>query len=455
MILFSTILAINDSLTEDKFIELVLQWNRESEHQENIAPGTETWNGEHAIRFGNENISLEIEEYHSEEQSIIAVRHQKIVSSGVIWNSDFIANFSEQKLAVQLDRSYREDAQLMDQAFSTPHFITYLIQAGYLSDDARIPVSREPIFVSENQAELVDSILRHEYKERLPIVVVSPTDTSEYPVNIRLLASRLKGIAHILVQSDTETSGSVSIYYPNQTMPVKRFLYRGNREALLERIVKHVIGYSNLKSVPELYTWDGVNNALLQNRLTDQTLKQLEAESEKEQLYDVFGEDLERLQHQVEELTRSNQALRAENQGLRRKFMENEHPKILQTGEEDEFYHEEIEDCILSILTDALKNSDPKSRRSHILTDLLEHNEYQALSEQRKQEIKTLFKGYKSMSSAMRQTLQKLGFEISEDGSHYKLTYFGDPRYKTVIAKTGSDHREGKNITSVIGKMMP
>lgn len=45
----------------------------------------------------------------------------------------------------------------------------------------------------------------------------------------------------------------------------------------------------------------------------------------------------------------------------------------------------------------------------HILQDLLKHNDYQRLSEQRKQEVKTLFKGYKSMSATMRQALQKLG----------------------------------------------
>jgi len=37
---------------------------------------------------------------------------------------------------------------------------------------------------------------------------------------------------------------------------------------------------------------------------------------------------------------------------------------------------------------------------------------------------------------------------------HYRLTYYGDGRYKTTIAKTGSDWREGKNIASVILKSM-
>ena len=54
----------------------------------------------------------------------------------------------------------------------------------------------------------------------------------------------------------------------------------------------------------------------------------------------------------------------------------------------------------------------------------------------------------------MRQQLLELGFEITEDGKHYRLTYYGDGRYKTTIAKTGSDWREGKNIASVILKSM-
>ena len=135
--------------------------------------------------------------------------------------------------------------------------------------------------------------------------------------------------------------------------------------------------------------------------------------------------------------------------------MQSEQPKALQMGEEDELYPGEIEDCLLEILSETLTNTDEKTRRAHILQDLLKHNDYQRLSEQRKQEVKTLFKGYKSMSATMRQALQKLGFEISEDGAHYKLTYGGDSRYRTTIAKTGSDHREGKNIAAVIGKMMP
>ncbi|EMC57613.1 hypothetical protein SMU109_06101 [Streptococcus mutans OMZ175] len=38
MLLFSTILDINKSMTKDKFIELVINWNQGSPHEDNIIP---------------------------------------------------------------------------------------------------------------------------------------------------------------------------------------------------------------------------------------------------------------------------------------------------------------------------------------------------------------------------------------------------------------------------------
>ena len=52
---------------------------------------------------------------------------------------------------------------------------------------------------------------------------------------------------------------------------------------------------------------------------------------------------------------------------------------------------------------------------------------------------------YDSMTARLRQSLENLGFEITEDGKHYKLTYFGDGRYTITISKTPSDARTGRN----------
>ena len=89
-----------------------------------------------------------------------------------------------------------------------------------------------------------------------------------------------------------------------------------------------------------------------------------------------------------------------------------------------------------------------------VLNDILENNDYQNIRDERENMVKTMFKDYKTLSSTMRQQLLEMGFEVTEEGKHYRLTYFGDGRYKTTIAKTGSDWREGKNIAAVILKNM-
>jgi hypothetical protein len=52
------------------------------------------------------------------------------------------------------------------------------------------------------------------------------------------------------------------------------------------------------------------------------------------------------------------------------------------------------------------------------------------------------------MTSSNRAELESLGFDIQDDGKHYKLIYRGDARYPFILAKTGSDWRGGMNAFS-------
>ena len=71
MLLFSTILSVTDKLTPESFIGLVLDWNNSSNHPENIIPDIK-WNGERNIRYGSDDLWIEIMEY--PEEDILAVR---------------------------------------------------------------------------------------------------------------------------------------------------------------------------------------------------------------------------------------------------------------------------------------------------------------------------------------------------------------------------------------------
>ena len=379
-----------------------------------------------------------------------------------------------------------------------------LIERGFVKKDGLLEVLKKPIFIDNSNIQILADIINGETIYRLPIVYISKTYYDENPVNVSLLASKLKGAAHVLVQDSNCTNnrlktlcnenneyyGAIGIYFPRQAMGHRRYLYRrvtGIDNRLLEKVVQVVIQYSNSQMIETLYTWQGVNNALLRDRLfcqkeeraqveeerrtalyellqlkgnLDKTQKKMqqkaieEAKAEADKILDSFEEDMLKLQEQVEQLSRANDALTSENYGLRSKINYDDRVPVVFFGDEEEFYSGEIKEMILDALEESLKAATPKTRRYDVLNDILENNAYEKIHEERETIIKNLFKNYKTLSGIMRQELKDIGFEITDDGKHYRLTYYGDDRYKTTIAKTGSDWREGKNIAATILKNM-
>lgn len=501
MLLFSTILEIDKTMTRDAFIKLVIEWNQGSPHMDSVIKGIE-WHGEYNVRYGDEKLWLEIVEYRN--QNIIAVRYEKKEKDGAVWDTDYVMNFNSMKMAVRLDRSYLAEALTIDSKFSTPHFITLLIERGYIKDDGNLPVLRVPVMVDSNNIEMLADIINGKIRYRLPVVFISKTYYDEDPVNVRRLAGRLKGVAHVLVQQSNCTNnrlkemcagrneyyGAIGIYYPNPAIGHRKYLYRssiGIDSFLLEKVIRSVIQYSNSQMTDTLYTWQGVNNALLRDSLISQRKERLaaeqaqkaaeneamqildsldeeerrikkqaleEAQSEADKILDGFEEDMQRLQRQVEDLARSNEILQYENQGLKAKIDETESVPLLYMGNEFEFYSGEIKDLILSVLEDALVNIQPKTRRADVVRDIIRSNDYQKLSEKHAEEVKRLLKNYNGMSGRLRQSLEEYGFSITEEGKHCKVTYYADERYHTVFAKTPSDgRRSGKNNAAIVVKM--
>lgn len=492
MLLFSTVLDINDTLTRDDFIRLVIEWNQGSPHESNIISGIE-WNGERNIRFGGDDLWLDIEEYRN--QNIIAVRYEKKEGDGAVWDTDYVMNFESMKMAVRLDRSYTQEALIEDLRFSTPYFITLLIERGYLKDDGELPVLQTPYMIGEDRLEFLADIIKGKKRYKLPVVYISRTYYDEDPVDVRKLAGRLKGVAHVLVQESSisnrrlkelcdgsnEYHGAIGIYYPNKAISHRRYLYQsatGYDTFLLQKVIRLVIQYSNSQMIDTLYTWQGVNNALLRDSLQSQreerfaaeearkkaeeeTMQLLDALDEEERrirkqafedakfetdkILDGFDDDMKRLQKQIEELMRANEALQYENQGLRAKLDSADAVPVLYMGYESEFYPGEIKDLLLAVLSDAESQIRTGSRRRDVVQDIIRNNDYQKLSAKKAEEIKRLLKNYSGMTKKLSQELEKMGFEITDEGKHYKITYYGDGRYHTTLSKTPGDGRTGKN----------
>ena len=184
MLIFSTKLSVNDKLTKDEFIKLVIDWNNTSKYEANIIPGI-SWNGEYTVSYVHRNLSLDFIEYPN--KSVIAARYVKKTDDGITWNSDYILNLEEKKICIQLDRSYSEDSIFNDQSFSTPHFISMLIEKGYLDTDNGLMVMRKPVSVDIDSIPLFSEMLFGGNPYNLPIVYVSRTSHNKLAVNVAFL----------------------------------------------------------------------------------------------------------------------------------------------------------------------------------------------------------------------------------------------------------------------------
>lgn len=473
MLLYATMLDICDSFEEKDFVDLVLEWNNSNVYEKNRVSDVK-WNGEENIRWGEEHLWLEIQR--DMVHHLTAVRYEKKEEDGSIWNTDYIFNAQEHRLAVQLDRSYTEEALMENTSFTTPHFLTLLLAKGVVKKDGDLAVRRDALSITSENAGLLSAVILGKADFHQPVVYVTKTILNQDPVDVQLLCSRLKGAAHVLVRADhqdnhairaacndfNEYNGAIGIYFPNTRH--RRLNYRevpAIQDVLMQKVTQAVFGYVNAQSVPDLYTWSGVKNAVLQEQWVRSAQEKKEAQDAREKAEaevhhyaDTFDQDINKLKKQVDELTGENLSLKKENQGLRARVSGMEQVPVLFLGSEEEFYPGEIKEMILDAV-DAMKDKVPeKSRRRDVYQDLLQANAYKHVSEKRKDRLKKLLNGYSVMRPEIAQALQKMGFEITEEGKHYRLRYYGDNRYRATLSKTGSDWREGKNAASDISKKM-
>jgi len=475
MRLYSANLHIKDTLTKEKFLSLVIEWNKSIPYEENRI-NTIEWNGEDNIRFSDESKWLEFCSY--PEKDIVAVRFEKVVENNIIWDTDYIMNFAEHRMVILLDRSYQEDAVETDEVFSSPYFIKLLIQQDYLEPDYDLPVGLEPVVIGGDSLTKLAHVVAPNNKYQYPVVFVSKTKENKDPLDVKMLAHQLKGAAHVFVQEEHQSNkdlrvicnerndynGAVGIYFPNGKQDHKRiYIAQGQNqeERLTKEIIRYVFHYGNLQKLDPLYTWQGVNNALLNESLKEKIQKlnkaelaERQAKNEVDEVYQSLEEELTGLQQKIADLTRQNEALAYENQSLHNKAAQMKNEPILFRGAESDLYPFEIKELLLSVLEESLSNTKEKTRRYDVLKDIIDENHYEHRADEINKSLKSIFKGYKTLSAAMKNKAEELGLVFSEDGKHYKITLKGDQRYMATLPKTPSDNRSGDNVVAIIRREM-
>src|SRR5690606_1226007 len=149
-------------------------------------------------------------------------------------------------------------------------------------------------------------------------------------------------------------------------------------------------------------------------------------------------DEIQRLNAEIRRISASNSSMTAGGGGL------------LALGKEHDLYPNEVRDTVVSSLYSSLSGLRSNSRRGHNVRDQIEETPLTDHAAELEREVKAELKDYRTMDAKVRSALIRLGFNLTEDGKHFKITFRGDSRYMFVLPKTSSDHRAGKNAASDI-----
>lgn len=466
MVSYATKFPINKSFDKYEFVKTTIGWNQGSKFDkiENL-----TWDNEqYECKWMQNNIKFEIQEIESE--SIIASRLSKEDERGM-WLTDFVLNAAEGTLSVSVSLETTEFTTDFFPTYYPPYFVKMVLARGYAGVDNGLVVQSCEHMISEC-LDFFKGITSKIIASSLPVIYVARTATGDNPLDVNKLAFRLQGTAHVICEPEGEThpedspdlsdlvadkTGKIFVFYPNPNKKSRIFnLTDSSRDSdfLEDRIVNDVYSYMTSRMRKPIDTWEGVSIEKLHISNRELTSNQSAIKKESSEMYDLYEEQLKKMEAANNRLTNENQKLSAELQGLRMKFADRAQHPVLYMGEEQEFYTDEIKEIILEILTKYKKNCHENSRRYHIITDIIENNNYKGIPDQRRERLKTALKGYRTLDASLKSLLESLGFEISKEGKHYKWTYYGDHRYVITASTTASSQRTGIEIASDIDNLL-
>lgn len=471
MLIFSTKLIVNEKLTREVFLGMIIDWLSENRH---YGFGLITYAGELPFELECENDHLEIEEY-AEALTV----HLTSRSEGVIWTNDYVLTAADEKniLSVQLYSDTESMSVKMPERFNKPRVLGQIVKNGYGGMDQQIPVSDQPYMINEENVDIACGLIMHECEYFMPVVYVTyPRYAIDPQIDFQTLAVNLSGIAHVVVETKEIAStvrrltnernpyaGAVQIFYgKHNSIRVLPDNYETLEEmrALIENSVSQKVLMTRMD---DRFSWMRIHFKYLQEQnrkepelisLYEQMLKESESEGELKQ------QRIDELEYQIMELEEKMSDLRAQIANKDSQIETYRHG-FAQSGQnhlmseqcfkstEQELYHGEIKDVILKVLEKERNQMDSsqnlcESRKFHVLQDILGQNQVTGIDNEISEALKNILDQSCNLNAQQKRRLLEYGFKI-ETGKHYKVTFNEDDRYIFTLSKTPGDYRTNLN----------
>jgi hypothetical protein len=381
------------------------------------------------------------------------VRHIRKDEDGE-WRTDVVGckKSGDFKVAIVSSRSHF-NVTTYSKPPLTPYIVSLLIrETGPMFDDGiRIEASAKE--VTEANADELAALINCQRSNAMPIIYVSkPFFGSAYLTDPHRLAMKMAGLAHVYFEKETKVStilkdltngknaynGSIGIYW--QDCNYKRFVLEDTDENISLKIQNYVKRVLNTRKTADEYRWSYVQHLQYQRAIE----RYREGEAESNGMIEYALQENEELREQVSSLEAENDYLKGRLQLQFSNELDEQRPLIFK-GAETELFPNEQTELILDIIEERLRNGSYSVRIQNMLKSILEANERTNNKETFFEQMKAVLTESGGLSNKGKRELLKLGFDLTEDGRHYKLQIKGDGRYSHPVSKSPSDFRSGEN----------
>lgn len=467
---FSTEFPLRRGTLQKDLLGECINWVSDSPHTGFSPENLKELRGKNEFRISHESEILEFDSTSTDRYDVCSLRYTKRAESiQYVTTISFLTMLSTKEVWASI-KVVCESVSIINELppLKKPVLIIRLIDRFGGGLDGDLFLSHTPTTLNEDEDgyDLAEKIILGNIESRLPIVYVSCGYDFRHRVLTERFSRRLCGLAHVIIEPSRKFShkirrrcnsqnvygGVIGVYWPGG-QGVK--IYRHDKEWTpnIKDFEKEIVAdICNLLSkrmpLPEC-SWGGVKD--IKNKAAIERLRK-DGATERE-LLDLYINEVEQYKQQIETLTgertrleallRNNQQKRPVQGGI-----------TISSGDEEDYYDNEILGIIIDALTDYKDRVHSNSRRQHIIESLLSANPLERNSEASIREIKEGLRGYRSMTPKIKEILERHGFDIIDDRRHFKITYQSDERYTYTLPKSGSDHRGGLNAGSDITKLI-
>lgn len=466
MLSFATEFPVEATRTSTDFLSAIRKWLLGSPHTLFEVPDLSEIDTKHEFSARKSNELIEVLRYEATGSDMAAIRYTRW-DRGLEWVSTIV--FSRAPTAnwigIRTSCESQHPATRLPNAKKPVFVQTFLTRLGG-GLDGEIKVQALPLRLTNSDVPLAARCISDKSGCRLPIVYVSAKFQGGHIVNVDSLAEKLAGMAHVLVEPNRPFSirlmtevesqnvygGAIGVYWPEGGGRRSFFLHQESESPVeMEGAVVEEVrsALANRRPMTRV-TWPAVQELI--SRRVYANLRE-KGSTEVQKYVDEFDKELKSKQVELDDAEREISRLEAE---IRRYQAQNpmQSGLVLQTTPEQDFYAGEILGFVRDAIADAVTRVTEDCRRQHILNSIVKANPPSGESEAMRNRLKTLLRDFRAMDAKVRSGLQDMGFDISEEGKHYKIIFQGDDRYTFTMPKSGSDYRGGLNLAGDISRLL-